>query len=277
LAVAVTGDTGRYAGVVSADTILDKVKDVRTSIADSISIREAEAAREYELPEEPDGAEYEPLGEPEYEYESDDESAEAPEAQDEYEAEDQPAQYESAQYESAQYESEQYESEQYEHESAQHESAQYESAQHESAQHESAHQERAQQESAQDERAEEEPAQGYGPEGQPTHDDGTEDERADSYTPSPNESGSMSSAPVADTDAPEVNTDDSQTVVHAPPDVEVQQDRRGSIDAEKPESIIESASDRTLPIEDHQAALRNHEGWDAIGKAWDRRGSGVMK
>jgi hypothetical protein len=87
----------------------------------------------------------------------------------------------------------------------------------------------------------------------------------------------MSSAPVADTDALEVNTDDSQTVVHAPPDVEVQQDRRGSIDAEKPESIIESASDRTLPIEDHQAALRNHEGWDAIGKAWDRRGSGVMK
>ena len=92
LAVAVTGETGRYAGVVSADTILDKVKDVRTSIADSISIREAEAAHEYELLEEPDDAGYEPLGEPEYEYESDDESGEAPEAQDEYEA-----QYESAQ------------------------------------------------------------------------------------------------------------------------------------------------------------------------------------
>ncbi len=116
LAVAVTGDTGRYAGVVSADTILDKVKDVRISIADSISIREAEAAHEYELLEEPDDAGYEPLGEPEYEYESDDESAEAPEAQDEYEAQYESAQgqYESAQYESAQYESAQYESAQYE-------------------------------------------------------------------------------------------------------------------------------------------------------------------
>ena len=275
LAVAVTGDTGRYAGVLSADTILDKVKDVRTSIADSIAIREAEAAREYELLEEPDDAEYEPLGELEYEYESDDESAEVPEAQDEYEAEDQPAQYESAQYESAQYESAQYESAQ--HESAQHESAQHESAQHESAQHESAQQESAQHESTQDERAEEEPEQGYGTEGQRTHDDGTEDERADSYAPSPNGPGLMSSAPVADTDAAEVNTDDSQTAVHAPPDVEVQEDRRGSNDAENPESIIESASDRTVPIEDHQAALRNHEGWDAIGKAWNRRDSGVMK
>jgi osmoprotectant transport system ATP-binding protein len=252
LAVAVTGDTGRYAGVVRADTILDKVKDVRTSIADSISIREAEAAREYELLEEPDDAEYEPLGEPEYEYESDDESAEAPEAQDEYEAEGQPALYESEQYESEQHE---------------YQPAQYESAQHESAQHEW----------AQDERADEEPAQGYGTDGQRTHDDGTEDERTESYTPSPPEPGSMSSAPAGDTDAAEVNTDDSQTAVHAAPDIEVQEDRRGSIDAEEPESVVESASDRTLPIEDHQAALRNHEGWDAIGKAWDRRGSGVMK
>ena len=249
LAVAVTGDTGRYAGVVSADTILDKVKDVRTSIADSISIREAEAALEYELAEKPDDAEYEPLGEPEYEYDSDHESAEGPEAQDEYEAEDQPAQSESAQYESSQ---------------------------HEPTQHESAQQESTQYESAQDEGAEEEPAQGYGTEGRPTHDDGTEDERAESYTPSPNEQESIGSVPAADRDAAEVDTDDSQAAVHAPPDVEVQEDRRGSVDAEKPESI-ESASDPTLPIEDHQAALRNHEGWDAIGKAWDRRGSDVMK
>lgn len=87
----------------------------------------------------------------------------------------------------------------------------------------------------------------------------------------------MRSAPAADADGAEVNANDSQTAAHAPPDVEVQEDRRGSIDGELPESIIESASDPTLPIEDHQAALRNHEGWDAIGKAWDRRGSGVMK
>jgi hypothetical protein len=273
LAVAVTGDTGRYAGVVSADTILDKVKDVRTSIADSISIREAEAAQGHELLEEPDDAGYEPLGEPEYEYESDDESAEAPEAQGEYEAQHESAQHESAQYESEQYESEQYEPHQYEHESAQHESAQHESAtRHESAQYES-----AQQEWAQDERADGEPGRRYGIEGQPTHDDVTEGERADSYAPSPNRPGSMRSARTADADGAEVNTNDSQTAAHAPPDVEVQEDRRDSIDAELPESIIESPSDPTLPIEDHQAALRNHEGWDAIGKAWDRRGSSVVK
>ncbi len=88
----------------------------------------------------------------------------------------------------------------------------------------------------------------------------------------------MRRAPTADADGAEVNTNDSQTAAHVPPDVEVQEDGRGSIDAEKPESIIESASDRpTLPIEDHRAALRNHEGWDAIGKAWDRRGSSVVK
>ena len=155
LAVAVTEDTGRYAGVVSAETILDKVKDVRTSIADSISIREAEAAQEYELLEEPDDAGYEPLGEPEYEYESDDESGEAPEAQDEYEA-----QYESAQGPLVQYEARpntnrnstnrpstnrpstnqpstnQPSTNQRQYESAQYESEQYESAQHESAQYE---------------------------------------------------------------------------------------------------------------------------------------------
>jgi osmoprotectant transport system ATP-binding protein len=276
LAVAVTGDTGRYAGVVSADTILDKVKDVRTSIADSISIREAEAAHEYELAEEPDDAEYEPLGEPEYEYDSDHESAEGPEAQDEYEAEDQPAQYESEQYEAEQYEHESAQYESAQHESTQHESTQHESTQYESAQQESGQQESTQYESAQDEGAEEEPAQGYGTEGRPTYDDGTEDERAESYTPSPDEPESIGSAPAAHRDAAEVDTDDSQAAVHAPPDVEVQEDRRGSVDAEKPESI-ESASDPTLPIEDHQAALRNHEGWEAIGKAWDRRGSGVMK
>jgi osmoprotectant transport system ATP-binding protein len=46
LAVAVTADTHRYAGVVSADTILDKVKDVRVSIAESILVRDVEATLE---------------------------------------------------------------------------------------------------------------------------------------------------------------------------------------------------------------------------------------
>lgn len=78
LAVAVTGDTHRYAGVVSADDILDKVRDVRVSIAESISIREAEAAHAYESLAAPEDG-YEPVGEPEEAYESDDEPLAAPE------------------------------------------------------------------------------------------------------------------------------------------------------------------------------------------------------
>jgi osmoprotectant transport system ATP-binding protein len=65
LAVAVTADTQRYAGVVSADAILDKIRDVRTSIAESISIREAETAHEYEPLAEAD-TEYSDVGEPDY-------------------------------------------------------------------------------------------------------------------------------------------------------------------------------------------------------------------
>jgi osmoprotectant transport system ATP-binding protein len=65
LAVAVTADTQRYAGVVSADAILDKVRDVRTSIAESISIREAKTAQKYEPLAETD-TEYSDLGEPDY-------------------------------------------------------------------------------------------------------------------------------------------------------------------------------------------------------------------
>jgi osmoprotectant transport system ATP-binding protein len=70
LAVAVTSDTHRYAGVVSADDILDKVRDVRVSIAESISIREAEAAYLYESLAEPEDG-YEPVGETEEAYQSD--------------------------------------------------------------------------------------------------------------------------------------------------------------------------------------------------------------
>jgi osmoprotectant transport system ATP-binding protein len=64
LAVAVTADSHRYAGVVTADTILDKVRDVRASIAESISIREAEAEEDLAFDESEQG--YEPLGESAY-------------------------------------------------------------------------------------------------------------------------------------------------------------------------------------------------------------------
>ena len=70
LAVAVTAEAGRYAGVVSADDIIAKVKDVRVSIAESISIREAEAAKAYgPIPEAEQGPET--LGEPEHGDDSD--------------------------------------------------------------------------------------------------------------------------------------------------------------------------------------------------------------
>jgi len=124
LAVAVTADTRRYAGVVSADAILDKVRDLRTSIVESISIREAETAYEYEPLAEAD-ADYEELGEPDYAAESADESAELESAELES-AQDGSAQDESAQFESAQLESAQ-------DESAQHESTELESAQTEPA------------------------------------------------------------------------------------------------------------------------------------------------
>ena len=84
LAVAVTGDTHRYAGVVSADDILDKVRDVRVSIAESISIREAEAAHAYESLVDTEAG-YEPVGEPEEEYESDEVHQPLAELEDGYE------------------------------------------------------------------------------------------------------------------------------------------------------------------------------------------------
>jgi osmoprotectant transport system ATP-binding protein len=89
LAVAVTAEARRYAGVVSADDILAKVKDVRVSIAESISIREAEAAQAHELiPDAEQG--YEPLGEQEQATDSDelyDQMADEDEAADSYEPE----------------------------------------------------------------------------------------------------------------------------------------------------------------------------------------------
>ncbi len=46
LAVAVDRDTGRYAGVVAAKTILDQIADARAASVESISVRAAESGRE---------------------------------------------------------------------------------------------------------------------------------------------------------------------------------------------------------------------------------------
>jgi osmoprotectant transport system ATP-binding protein len=88
LAVAVTADTGRYAGVVSAETILAKIKDVRVSIAESISVREPEATLVDETLDGPEPG-YQPLGEPAHEPQ--DEGAEAEESQDQLAEGDEPA------------------------------------------------------------------------------------------------------------------------------------------------------------------------------------------
>jgi osmoprotectant transport system ATP-binding protein len=104
LAVAVTGETHRYAGVVNADDILDKVRDVRVSIAESISIREAEAAHAYEALAEPEGGYeqedgYEPVGEPGEAYEPDGGYEPVGETEEAYEPEqvlDQPAESQQA-------------------------------------------------------------------------------------------------------------------------------------------------------------------------------------
>jgi osmoprotectant transport system ATP-binding protein len=81
LAVAVTADTHRYAGVVSADTILSKVKDVRVSIAESISLREVEVTLEdVVLGESEQG--YEPVAEPADSHDSDHEAGQGHEPED---------------------------------------------------------------------------------------------------------------------------------------------------------------------------------------------------
>jgi osmoprotectant transport system ATP-binding protein len=50
LAVAVDADTGRYAGVVAAKTILAQITDARVALVESISVREVEAGRSDSAP-----------------------------------------------------------------------------------------------------------------------------------------------------------------------------------------------------------------------------------
>ncbi len=93
LAIAVTAETGRFAGVVSADDILAKVKDVRVSLAESIFIREAEAAQAHETLAQPEDG-YEAAAEPEQAYDSDevyDQMAEPDQAQESEQVYDQMA------------------------------------------------------------------------------------------------------------------------------------------------------------------------------------------
>ena len=253
LAVAVTADTRRYAGVVSADAILDKVRDLRTSIVESISIREAETAYEYEPLAEPD-ADYEELGEPDYAAESADESAQDESAQLES-AQDESAPLESAQDESAPLESAQDESAQ--DESAQDESAQLESAQDESAQLESAHDESAQHESAQHESTELESAQ---------------TEPADAYAPP------LDEAALSEVEAEDAGFRDSRPAVESSPGDVSKEHADDTISIEQPESISEeSEPGETAPGEDHPTADGHREGQEANGEAHYRRGSGILQ
>jgi osmoprotectant transport system ATP-binding protein len=207
LAVAVTADTGRYAGVVSADAIIAKVKELRESIAESISIREAEADEQQEVLDE-QGPEYEPVGEPADVPDPEEEEEESTQAD---ESRDGPAQaYEHA--ESAQY---------------QWEAAQPDVEQQESAEHQEELSEQAlepEEESAEAYEPKDEPAAAvFDPEEEPAPTDQPEGGSADAYA------------------------EDWRAVGQQLHDAEAEEDNETTIPMEHPEVIIGSAQDGTTP------------------------------
>jgi osmoprotectant transport system ATP-binding protein len=255
LAVGVTADTQRYAGVVSADTILDRVRDVRVSIAESISIREAEAAPEYEPLDEPEH-EYESVGQAEPEYapvseaepenepvgepEPDNEPAEDPEHASTAEAEQQsaPAQvYEPKDVDSG---------------------STSESV-------ESVY-------NWEDERADaygwEEPAQSPEPEEEPAQSHET--------TPRPGPESSTDAGP------DESNADHSQAAAQTSADIESPENGDPTIAIESPESDSPESDtgQQPGPTPTFRAQRRvdtHQEDWEAMGKALYRRGSGILQ
>jgi osmoprotectant transport system ATP-binding protein len=251
LAVAVTGETHRYAGVVNADDILDKVKDVRVSIAESISIREAEAAHAYEALAEPeDGYQpedgYEPVGEPgeayepEAGYEPVGEPGEAYEPEAGYEPVGEPGQaYEpEAGYEPVGEPGQAYE-----------------------------------------------PEDGYEPVGEPEEAYEPEqvlDQPAESQQAYASEVYDQLAEPepVGDTDSGEARLVDQQGDVSAPPEWDVQrtQDIPSFVSMDYPEDgDVESPRDGALPNEDHRIPDEEDEGRRANGEATHRRGSSVLQ
>jgi len=246
LAVAVTADTQRYAGVVGADMILDRVRDVRISIAESISIREAEAAQEYERLAEPE-PEYEPVGE------SDPEDQPVAES----EPENEPVEPEPA--DASIEEDEQEGTSAHAYESNDVDSAptvepvepvynwQDEAADAYSWEEDSARASQPAEEQAQPP----EPPRAEPPRAEPE--------------------------PIRDVDPNESDADDSQTAVQPRADGETHENDEPTVAIDSPESVTEQGPEPTPPGKAHRRADTHQEDWEAMGKALYRRGSGVLQ
>lgn len=255
LAVGVTADTQRYAGVVSADTILDRVRDVRVSIAESISIRDAEAAQEYE-----------PLGEPEHEYESVGQAEPEYEPVGEADPEDEPVGEPELENEPA---------EESEHASSTAEADQqgvpaqaYEPKDVDSG---------STSESVESVyNWEDEPAGAYGWE-EPAQSSEPEEEPAQSdETPRPEPESSTDAGP------DESNADHSQAAAQASADIEGPKNGDPTIaiespESESPESDTEQRPGPTPTFKAERRADTHREDWEAMGKALYRRGSGILQ
>jgi osmoprotectant transport system ATP-binding protein len=238
LAVAVTADTHRYAGVVSADTILNKVKDVRVSIAESISLRDVEATLEDVLSESEPGDE--PVASPADPPDSDQEAGQGHEPEDGaggstaepverpresvYNWEDEPT----AAYD---WEGEPEAS------------------------------------SSEDEVSPTPEPPAYEPASEPAS------EPAQSHEPPSEEP-----EPISDSGAAEAEADHPQTAAPTPAQPEVHQNGESTTGVVgHSDSIMEPAPEPTLPGEDHRRAEEHREEWEAMGKALYRRASGVLQ
>jgi osmoprotectant transport system ATP-binding protein len=283
LAVAVTADTNRYAGVVSADTILDKVRDVRVSIAESISIRDVEATLEDVTLQQSEPGD-EPLGEPARSSAAVDDLADDP-AQGQKPEEgidNSTTEYVESVYN---WEEESAKADNWRDEVAQAPEAQVDEPQVDEPQAQELVNEPAQP----DEYPPDEPE----PTRQPpdgSRDAGADEEKADhsqaAALTSESRSGIApmdppSSSSVADEEAPALpppqHGGDAVTDVRSSPELRAHENGDGTIDVERPGSIMEQAPQQSAPIEDHRRSDEHREDWEAMGQALYRRGSDVLQ
>ena len=301
LAVAVTADTTRYAGVVSADTILDKVRDVRVSIAESISIRDVEATLE-DLTLDKSEAGNEPVGEPAHssvtDGNRDDDPAKGQEPADGID--NSTTEYVESVYN--------WQEESGEADNRKDEVAQAPEPQVDQPQVDEPQFDEPQLDVTQAQELENEPAQPdeYPPD-QPeptsqrpdgTRDAGADDEEADQSQAAALTSESRShiarmdpptSSSLTDENAPPLPPpqDGGHAITDArsspeldarsSPELEAHENGDGTVDLQRSESIMEQAPGQSAPVEDHRRSDEHREDWEAMGKALYRRGSDVLQ
>ena len=253
LAVGVTADTQRYAGVVSADTILDRVRDVRVSIAESISIRDAEAAQEYEPSGEPEH-EYESVGQAEPEYEPVGEADPEDEPVGEPELENEPAEESEHASSTAEADQQGVPAQAYEPKDVDSGSTS-----------ESVEPVYNWEDEPADAYGWEEPGQSSEPEEEPAHE-----------TPRPEPESSTDAGP------DESNAGHSQAAAQASADIEGPKNGDLTIaiespESESPESDTERRPGPTPTFKAERRADTHREDWEAMGKALYRRGSGILQ